>query len=178
VCISILCPDRAVKPSYGRSRDRSPESPSGVWIVSSECGELLEGERAVPSLEIQAMDGGGGPRIGPGSRCSRRPWQLDRSIGIQRRTAAFRPGERDLGTRVLLECPGTSLGWTGRPDGWRGTAPRRSDPGLSVWGLEGSGEGPRPSVSRGEAEFQAIDWKKRNALRPGSIAEYDPVWLN
>jgi hypothetical protein len=72
-CVLILYPDRAVKPPGGEARDRSLESPFRGWPVLSGCREILERESALRSLEIEALDRGGGSRILPVERRIRKP---------------------------------------------------------------------------------------------------------
>jgi hypothetical protein len=58
--------------------------------------------KALPR-ELRLLD----PSIGG---LSPEAFRMDRSIGMREETKALRIGEPELGTRVLLECPGTSRG--------------------------------------------------------------------
>ena len=105
LCIMIPDPNRAPKPSNGRSRDRSLKSPSRGWSVLVGCGEVPEREDALPPLEIQALDRGGSPRIGPEARHIRPPC---RWIGPSANRGRRRVSAQDiwsLGRGFCLNAP-------------------------------------------------------------------------
>jgi hypothetical protein len=95
---------------------RSPESPFRGWPVLSGCRELLERKSALRSLDIEALDRGWRLPDPSGGAPHPEAVRVDRSIGVQRETATLCTRGMALGTRVLLECPGTQWPWTGRPD--------------------------------------------------------------
>jgi len=133
---------------------------------------LLEREGILPLPDIKAVYRGWrlpAPSIG-GSYPE--AFRLDRSIGMRRETVDLPTGEAELGTRVLLECPGTSGGWKRRPACCRRTAPLRSGPGLFGRGLKDSAGGPRPSVAGAQSCPRTTDASNLNKLRCSTGARY------